>query len=142
MEYDSSRIATVLDAECTKAHAISLTQATQFNATQRAIERGRTRDVILQIPVVAMLEHIQTGFIDDTAIRRFCLILYSLNHVVPTDTQASLAQCKARLDKYVLAILRRVENSDVPGKWASTLCQIAVSCLDGLRRYGIGQPSF
>lgn len=46
----------MLDEECRQAHAVSLTQATQFSAGDRVVERGRVRHVILGLPQSDVLQ--------------------------------------------------------------------------------------
>lgn len=45
-----------LDEECEAANAVSLTQATQFSAGDRVVERGRVRQVILALPLPEVLQ--------------------------------------------------------------------------------------
>ena len=46
----------ILDKESAAANAVSLTQATQFSAGDRVIERGRVRQVILALPLPDVLQ--------------------------------------------------------------------------------------
>eukprot|EP00892_Ulva_mutabilis_P006806 jgi/Ulvmu1/4498/UM002_0224.1 len=126
-----------LDEECGRAHAVALTQASEFGSTQRIAERDRTRGIVLKLREQECLAHIKSCPIDAAAVKRFSLIVYSLSHVLPTDTPQTMTACKHKLEKYLLAILRRVKHLEVPDRWMQQLGRISGTALEDISPTGL-----
>lgn len=83
------------------------------------------------------MEHIKTCEIDADAVKRFSLIVYSLGHVLPTDSTEIMSACQQKLEKYLLAILHRVKALQLPVKWMQQLGRISGSALDEMSSAGL-----
>lgn len=99
--------------------------------------RDRTRGIVLDLKEQDCLAHIKSCQIDPAAVKRFSLIVYSLSHVLQTDTPETMTACKQKLEKYLLAILRRVMHLDIPQKWMQQLGRISGTALDDVSPTGL-----
>lgn len=104
---------------------------------ESVVFRDRTRGIVLELKEQDCLAHIKRSQIDAATVKRFSLIVYSLSHVLPTDSPQTMTACKQKLEKYLLAILRRVKQIEIPDKWMQQLGRISGTALDDISSTGL-----
>ena len=77
-----------LEQELQQAHALSLTQASQLGATQRAMERSKTREAILSISNKALLQYVENVEPSAESAKHFALVCEPAPQATLSGTEA------------------------------------------------------